>query len=282
MSGPEETTLSKGDKGQCLRLFSRLFFAGVLTLSCAKRNMAFAPTKSIETCRISRQRAFRPWKVNGQVRGSLVQTEQQIERIDSGLEITSESTRTIGQTFDSKNSALKNNYEAKPESTMNISSESAPSIRSKQRMIKAKKLLEMAQVSPSQRLEMEEERRGDNSTFNSINNKRISARKTSTFNNTQDLYEMRMAETFDSVDNLVDSKSLLPGGRWIDEREQLTKNPESSLNGMERHNLAAGKVAEVCLFDHILFLKSMRWQVNVNSLKSIVFFSLHVTAIDSI
>jgi len=105
--------------------------------------------------------------------------------------------------------------------------------KSAQRLVKAKRLLEMAQVSPSQRLEMEEAQKI--SQFNSTsgnddvnNNDDTTVVSMGSYSmrfggygsleeeiEQQGLYELRMADTFDSVDNLVDSKSLLPGGRWV-------------------------------------------------------------------
>lgn len=132
-------------------------------------------------------------------------------------------------------------------------------IRSHRRMEKARKLLEMAQVSPSQRLEMEEREqlafdrrlRGgvtaaaavvDTTSFSSSSNS----------NGYDDVFQMRMAGTFDSVDNLVDSKSLLPGGRWVveDSRDTATTGETSSnasFSEMDLRNKLAvtGQVAEV-------------------------------------
>ncbi len=101
--------------------------------------------------------------------------------------------------------------------------------RSRQRLLKARKLLEMAQVSPSQRLEMEKgfmsgtnpAQNVENGVANiagTLNNKGLEGEK---FEEAQ----MRMADTFDSVDNLVDSKSLLPGGRWV---STSNSGPESA------------------------------------------------------
>lgn len=133
-----------------------------------------------------------------------------------------------------------------PEIRSSDNTEKVRAVRSKQRMLKAQKLLEMAQVSPSQRLEMEEERRGANSTSFSATGSRLSAAP-GRFNNTEDMYQMRMAGTFDSVDNLVDSKSLLPDGRWVEERKRSTENTDAPSSEMElRNKLAAGQVAEVC------------------------------------
>eukprot|EP00584_Thalassiosira_punctigera_P005369 CAMPEP_0172544070 /NCGR_PEP_ID=MMETSP1067-20121228/14306_1 /TAXON_ID=265564 ORGANISM="Thalassiosira punctigera, Strain Tpunct2005C2" /NCGR_SAMPLE_ID=MMETSP1067 /ASSEMBLY_ACC=CAM_ASM_000444 /LENGTH=978 /DNA_ID=CAMNT_0013330569 /DNA_START=63 /DNA_END=2999 /DNA_ORIENTATION=- len=109
--------------------------------------------------------------------------------------------------------------------------------KSAQRLLKAKRLLEMAQVSPSQRLEMEEARKSSqsataNRAFNSTNGNDMNDDSTVVAMGSysmrfggygsleeeleqQGVYELRMADTFDSVDNPVDSKSLLPGGRWV-------------------------------------------------------------------
>jgi hypothetical protein len=57
---------------------------------------------------------------------------------------------------------------------------------------------------------------------------------------------MRMAGTFDSVDNLVDSKSLLPGGRWVDEEVGSAVNSDSLSSEMDLRKIASyGQVAEV-------------------------------------
>ena len=120
------------------------------------------------------------------------------------------------------------------------------SSRSAKRLLKAKRLLEMAQISPSQRLEIEEARKASSSYSNNNNsnndstttnnNNMMTDTTTTTTTETvvpmgsysmrfggygtleeelKGMYKMRMADTFDSVDNLVDSNSLLPGGRWV-------------------------------------------------------------------
>lgn len=109
------------------------------------------------------------------------------------------------------------------------------------RLMKARRLLEMAQITPSQRLETMQ-----NNNNNSVNDDYLTtvvpmgsysmrfggfgsleeeleqpsplpqASVLSQQQQHQGMYELRMADTFDSVDNLVDSKSsLLPGGRWM-------------------------------------------------------------------
>ena len=129
--------------------------------------------------------------------------------------------------------------------------------KSAQRLLKAKRLLEMAQVSPSQRLEMEESRKSNNNNNGSFNstNTNINGKSNSMNDDTssttvvpmgsyslrfggsgsleeelEDVYAMRMADTFDSVDNLVDSKSLLPGGRWVDTNIN-SKSNGAAMNG---------------------------------------------------
>jgi len=124
-----------------------------------------------------------------------------------------------------------------------------PKRKSAQRLLKAKRLLEMAQVSPSQRLEIMQQDAAvatqqksstsnaqTNTTKSFVNiNKQVDDPSTSTVvpmgsysmrfggygSLEEELYsmtEMRMADTFDSVDNSVDAKSsLLPGGRWVNE-----------------------------------------------------------------
>lgn len=128
-------------------------------------------------------------------------------------------------------------------------------IRSHRRMEKARRLLEMAQVSPSQRLEMEER---EQMAFDRRLRGGVTAAAAVSFpsssnsNSQDDVFQMRMAGTFDSVDNLVDSKSLLPGGRWVveDSRDTATTGETSSnasFSEMDVRNKLAvtGQVAEV-------------------------------------
>ena len=115
----------------------------------------------------------------------------------------------------------------------------------------------MAQVSPSQRLEMEER---EQMTFDRRLRGGVTAAaaaatsfsSSSNSNGQDDVFQMRMAGTFDSVDNLVDSKSLLPGGRWVveDSRDTATTGKASSnasFSEMDLRNKLAvtGQVAEV-------------------------------------
>lgn len=192
--------------------------------------------------------------------------------------------------------------------------------KSAQRLLKAKRLLEMAQVSPSQRLEMEEARKisnvqptptGTGTGAAALN----PADDTATvvpmgsyslrfggygsleeeLEQQQGMYEMRMADTFDSVDNLVDSKSLLPGGRWMNanddvgtadggsisspssdgEKQQRSSSSESSssvsvsVSEMEQRKsmAASGQVAEPLVrydpvaAEKLLFKQPAKWLV---------------------
>lgn len=147
------------------------------------------------------------------------------------------------------------------------------SSRSAKRLLKAKRLLEMAQISPSQRLEIEEARKASSSVNNfnnSTNNDMIDSSTNNNNNNIdtvvpmgsysmrfggygtleeelKDMYKMRMADTFDSVDNLVDRDSLLPGGRWVyttTEEEQKNKmEKEEKDGGQRRSGLQSSKAA---------------------------------------
>jgi hypothetical protein len=54
-----------------------------------------------------------------------------------------------------------------------------------------------------------------------------------------------MADTFDSVDNLVDSKSLLPGGRWTSLAANGDEEGGGAGRGLASFNDSAGQVAEV-------------------------------------
>jgi hypothetical protein len=57
-----------------------------------------------------------------------------------------------------------------------------------------------------------------------------------------------MGSTFDSVDNPVDSKSLLPGGRWAEERDEAVGTSASEME--MRNKISAGQVAEVCVLGY--------------------------------
>ena len=117
------------------------------------------------------------------------------------------------------------------------------SSRSAKRLLKAKRLLEMAQISPSQRLEIEEARKASSSSVNNVieNNNNIvdtvvpMGSYSMRFGGygtleeeLKDMYKMRMADTFDSVDNLVDENSLLPGGRWVGSGGRDNQSVQSS------------------------------------------------------
>lgn len=134
--------------------------------------------------------------------------------------------------------------------------------RSAKRLLKAKRLLEMAQISPSQRLEIAEARKASNTLISNGSSNDSSNNTTSTNNNNLidnnnnniidtdtvvpmgsysmrfggygtleeelvDMYKMRMADTFDSVDNVVDENSLLPGGRWVYEEKERVESMKS-------------------------------------------------------
>jgi len=114
--------------------------------------------------------------------------------------------------------------------------------KSAQRLLKAKRLLEMAQVSPSQRLDQSQSTppttttsaaatastpnngnvMNDDTTPNTVVPMGSYSMRFGGYGSLEEeleqqgLYDLRMADTFDSVDNLVDSKSLLPGGRWVE------------------------------------------------------------------
>lgn len=188
------------------------------------------------------------------LRASILEETELIERVNNFDSISTKVTsseRSRRNSVDEKKTLASNVSGAKHEhiklnDESKVSSGKIRSARSKQRLIKAQKLLEMAQVSPSQRLEMEEARlRGTNSA--SLNGRRVRTSSAAIgLNNTKDMYQMRMAGTFDSVDNLVDSKSLLPGGRWVDEEVGSALSSDSLSSEMDLRKIASyGQVAEV-------------------------------------
>ena len=123
------------------------------------------------------------------------------------------------------------------------------------RLMKARRLLEMAQITPSQRLETMQSsssvartrNTNDEYSFNTVvpmgsysmrfggfgsleeeleqppppimpqQTSSSTSRSQQQQQQSTNMYELRMADTFDSVDNLVDSQSSLlpPGGRWM-------------------------------------------------------------------
>ncbi|KAL9181782.1 hypothetical protein ACHAXT_012125 [Thalassiosira profunda] len=172
------------------------------------------------------------------------------------------------------------NGDAEDESTKPIS-------KSAQRLLKAQRLLEMAQVSPSQRLELEEARKSLNNGTAAVDTVVPMGSYSMRFGGYGSLEEelenqaneMRMADTFDSVDNLVDSKSLLPGGRWVNTNDRdvigdangasAAKEGKRKTTEMEqRKNIAlSGQVAEPTVrydpvaAEKILFLQPTKWLV---------------------
>ena len=109
--------------------------------------------------------------------------------------------------------------------THDVEKDDYSSTRSAKRLLKAKRLLEMAQISPAQRLEI----LSNSTTATIIDNDTVVPMGSYSMRfggygtleeELKGMYKMRMADTFDSVDNLVDSNSLIPGGRWVYEQQQ--------------------------------------------------------------
>lgn len=109
--------------------------------------------------------------------------------------------------------------------------------RSAKRLLKAKRLLEMAQISPSQRLEIEEARKvKNNDNFDSfMTDETIVPMDSYSMRfggygtleeELKGMYKMRMGDVFDIVDDFVDSNSLLPGGRWVSYEDVKNKSSE--------------------------------------------------------
>ena len=178
-----------------------------------------------------------------------------------------------------------------------------PKRKSAQRLLKAKRLLEMAQVSPSQRLEIMQQDAAaatqqkisisnaqTNTTKSLVNiNKQVDDPSTSTVvpmgsysmrfggygSLEEELYsltEMRMADTFDSVDNSVDAKgSLLPGGRWVNEDAGKsvsdTSNTSTKSSSEQQKEMEGGQVAEPSVrydpiaAEKLLFSQPTKWLV---------------------
>ncbi len=120
--------------------------------------------------------------------------------------------------------------------THDVKKEDYSSTRSAKRLLKAKRLLEMAQISPAQRLEILS---NSNSTTGVIDNDTVVPMGSYSMRfggygtleeELKGMYKMRMADTFDSVDNLVDSNSLLPGGRWVYEQQQQQQQQQQGNN----------------------------------------------------
>jgi hypothetical protein len=240
MRGRHETAASIGGAAKCQ--LSLIFSLILITISCGA---AFTQPAAIT---LKRRRIGRLHPL----RASILEEIELIERVNNFDSISTKVTsseRSRRNSVDEKKTLASNVSGAKHiklNDESKVSSDKIRSARSKQRLIKAQKLLEMAQVSPSQRLEMEEARlRGTNSA--SLNGRRVRTSSAAIgLNNTKDMYQMRMAGTFDSVDNLVDSKSLLPGGRWVDEEVGSAVNSDSLSSEMDLRKIASyGQVAEV-------------------------------------
>lgn len=169
---------------------------------------------------------------------------------------TSTAASAKARNFNKKKSAIINDALVANE-RINNRDVMTSTARSQRRMIKANKLLEMAQVSPSQRLELMEEGAAIQRTRYSYNTTdtehpssndrapKISGGSPAKYAKSE-IYQMRMADTFDSVDNLVDSKSLLPGGRWTAVAANDGDEPAVGVgNRVASFNDFAGQVAEV-------------------------------------
>lgn len=121
--------------------------------------------------------------------------------------------------------------------THDVKKEDYSSTRSAKRLLKAKRLLEMAQISPAQRLEILAN--NSTSTIGVIDNDTVVPMGSYSMRfggygtleeELKGMYKMRMADTFDSVDNLVDSNSLLPGGRWVYEQQQQQQGNNGNID----------------------------------------------------
>lgn len=141
--------------------------------------------------------------------------------------------------IDNQNSNSSNNSDNSPIKTASKKNNEKSNLR----LMKARRLLEMAQITPSQRLETMQNNNSNMNDdyfttvvpmgsysmrfggFGSLEEEleqpaplpsQSAVLSQQQQQQHQGMYELRMADTFDSVDNLVDSKSsLLPGGRWM-------------------------------------------------------------------
>lgn len=135
----------------------------------------------------------------------------------------------------------------------NYSNNDGDNPKSVQRLLKAQRLLTMAQITPSQRLERMQQSSqsvmagaGSGTGLIGMEDTVVPMGSYSMrfggygsleeeIENQQILLppiELRMADTFDSVDNMVDSKSsLLPGRRWVNNSKQVTSSRSSSSLG---------------------------------------------------
>ena len=169
---------------------------------------------------------------------------------------TSTTTSTFHDETDGNNSSNNNKRGGSDDPPIISSPSSRNNEKSTLRLMKARRLLEMAQIPPSQRLETMQSsssvartrNTNDEYSFNTVvpmgsysmrfggfgsleeeleqppppimpqqTSSSTSRSQQQQRQQSTNLYELRMADTFDSVDNLVDSKSSLlpPGGRWM-------------------------------------------------------------------
>ena len=185
--------------------------------------------------------------------------------VDTTIEQTNTMPKTNGiyvrEAYDNEVSTNRNNVSKKSD-------------KSAQRLLKAKRLLEMAQISPSQRLEiMQQESQKTNNngqqpvTTTNSNENGINSNTPTISNIKEDttttvvpmgsysmrfggsgsleeelweMTEMRMADTFDSFDNSVDLKSsLLPGGRWVNGEGDKVDSSSSATSSKEGKQLTS-------------------------------------------
>ena len=234
-------------------------FAAAVALAAVSSSTAFVPTLPIKTAR-SQSLIYRD---NYNHRKNLPSWRLQYANITDSDTTASPIIDNNVVTVEPESSSKHYHHDKKDSSTKN--KDYSSNSRSAKRLLKAKRLLEMAQISPSQRLEIEEARKASSINTNNYNNSSTTS-TTSTAkdddndttmmnDNTidtvvpmgsysmrfggygtleeelNDMYQMRMADTFDSVDNLVDSNSLLPGGRWVYEETAESRSNYHNNNG---------------------------------------------------
>jgi len=213
----------------------------------------------------------------------LVEQGEHRERKDAEKRSRKPSGRTVQPIKQSQNPARRVNPTASGgvESTSS-SNDQKEKMSDSSRLTKAKMLLEQAQVSPSQRLEMGMENKPASvgnapptkpagSVVNGVSNNSSKNKQSNGFGDEFGNSQMRMADTFDSVDNLVDSQSLLPGGRWVNEppsTPSIETGPQDvSEMELRRNNFVAGNVAEPLVrydpveAEKILFRQPAKWLV---------------------
>ena len=151
--------------------------------------------------------------------------------------------------------------------------------RSAARLAKARRLLALSQISPSERLDLLGSTvvplgsyslrfGGSGSLEDEIGegkgggtSRRRGAEEGATRGGDAPT-ELRMADTFDSVDNAVDSESLLPGGRWA--ADDATRSPPLAADGpppiAAKAEVAAPAVAyDPARSEAVLFRQPGRW-----------------------